>query len=171
MAKHSSSRNPRIKIPEKLSISISDLPDENNNTGFPGMKFPNQPSREKNTWTGSSTSDQEWDESVDLLAPVYLPSRSSLAVTLVDSNLVYKLEEYRNDGSFTTAFFWSLIGALLGVFYDLIKTNSFPLNIQNIAFLIVLGAFTMASGGFSLTFFLRAKTKLKEIKASEMTKD
>jgi len=169
MAKQRPYKNPRFNIPEKSEISISDFPDDTRTTEFPDMNIPDLRRNVGGSWHGQTTSDQDWDDRAkDFTAPVSLPPRSSLVVKLVNSELVYRLEEYRNDKSVFAAFFWLLLGGVLGVVYDLFKTNDFPLNVSTIAFIFVLGISTLAFGGFSLAYHFRATNKLKEIRASEI---
>ena len=56
--------------------------------------------------TDTTSYDQEYEYS----APVHFPKREKLARSLVPSDLVYKLEEYRSDQSHISAVFYSLLG-------------------------------------------------------------
>lgn len=59
--------------------------------------------------------DKELVDALEMSAPVYVSTRDSLAIDLVPSDLVYKLEEYRSDEMRWSSIMWTLVGAVLGV--------------------------------------------------------
>lgn len=169
MAKQSTSRVTRMEIPSKTDLSISDTLIKTNNTRFPGSDYLDRPFKGSVLGSRYGTSDQDWDNATrDLQAPIELPSRNSLRIKLVDSNLVYKFEEYRSDGSFFTAFFWTLVGTILSMLYDFVFIIPPPLSSSQIALIVLVGIFTIVFGLLSLRNSLRANNKLKEIRASEI---
>lgn len=166
MAKQSPKKSPPIAIQEKPGSSISDEIFDSENTMFPGSDYLKKPIKGY-SHPDQGTSGRNWEENVsDLSAPVYLPKRTSLSVDLVPSDLVFRLEEYRKDGSFFTAFFWTLIGTILSILYDLVTTVPFLLSVNSISLLILLGIFTIIFGILSLVYSIRANQKFKEIKSA-----
>lgn len=59
--------------------------------------------------------EKELVDAVEMSAPVYVPTRDSLAIGLVPSDLVYKLEESRSDEMRWSSIMWTLVGAVLGI--------------------------------------------------------
>lgn len=59
--------------------------------------------------------EKELVDAVEMSAPVYVPTRGSLAIGLVPSDLVYKLEESRSDEMRWSSIMWTLVGAVLGI--------------------------------------------------------
>ena len=136
------------------------------NTVFPNSDYLNRSI--KGIYSkGQGTSTSDWGSNYeDLTAPVNLPGRKSLSVDLVPSDLVFKLEEYRKDGSVFTAFFWTLLGSIISILYDLFTTDPFSLSINSISLLVILGIFLITNGILSLIFSIRANKKINEIKNS-----
>lgn len=169
MAKQSSSRRQHLEIPTKTDIDITDIFADSKNTGFPGSDFLDHPFKMNNSGPFQGTSEKNWESaSKDLQVPVNLPSRQSLAVKLVDSSLVFSLEEYRKDGSLFTAFFWALVGVILSILYDMSAIDHTTISQQQIVVTILIVLMTIVFGAFSLKYSLKAEKKLKEIKAKEI---
>ena len=167
MAKQAPRRVPPVRIKEKNKILISDTSSENiENTVFPDSDYLKRSFKGFYS-RGQGTSASDWGSKYDdLTVPIKLPERNSLSVDLVPSDLVFKLEEYRKDGSIFTAFFWTLLGSIISILYDLFTTNPFTLSINSISLLVILSIFLIANGILSIIFTLRANKKIKEIKNS-----
>jgi hypothetical protein len=160
-----------MEIPSKTDMSASDTSINSNNTGFPGSDYLDHPVKGNTPWSKQGTSDQDWQSaSRDLQAQVELPTRESLKVKLVDSNLVYRFEEYRSEGSFFSAVFWALLGADIGIVTDLYTAIQPPFDPLQVKFLVALGIFTLVFGGISLRYSCKAKNKLRDIRASETSR-
>lgn len=54
----------------------------------------------------------------ELTAPVHIPSRESMGVQLIPSDVVYRLEEYRSDETKWFSWFGVCIGSIIGVFVN-----------------------------------------------------
>lgn len=67
--------------------------------------------------------DQNLANQIEITAPIHIPARNNLAIDLVPSNLVYRLEEYRSDERRSEAVMWALIGAVLGIIVNWVNTD------------------------------------------------
>lgn len=76
-------------------------------------------------------------------APVRAPEPESLAIGLVPSDIVYRLEEYRSDQMRWEAVMWAFIGAILGIIINWVTTE--PISISR-ASVILLATFIIMAG-------------------------
>lgn len=83
--------------------------------------------------------DQAILDSVDLLAaPIYIPNRDSLAIGLVPSDIVYRLEEYRSDQMKWETILWIFVGAVLGIVINWITSDPIVISRTSVVVLIIL---------------------------------
>ncbi len=76
-------------------------------------------------------------DSVNLLgAPIFIPNRDSLAIGLVPSDIVYRLEEYRSDQMKWETILWIFVGAILGIVVNWITSE--PLVISRASLVVVV---------------------------------
>ena len=127
---------PLLAIPpesEEFSSSRSSEPRE---TIAPGIRGVPEISKSPDTGTSFAT---PLDETKGLTAPVRIPSQEELQVPLVRADLVYKLDENRSDQARFENFFFTLVGAVIGI---LSQSNPFAISAWSVAVIILLGIFT-----------------------------
>ena len=113
----------------------------------PGERFTLVPERipkgPKSEWwkpNFESSPEKEVFDAVDLSAPVYIPTKESLAIGLVPADTVYRLEEYRADQMRWEGIMWAFIGAVLGVIVNWVTSE--PIIISRTS-LIVIAVFVI----------------------------
>jgi hypothetical protein len=95
-------------------------------------------------------------ERATMSAPIRIPSRESLAIGLVPSDLIYRLEEYRADQRRWEAIAWSLGGAVLGIVINWVTNDPITVSRASIILLIVLFVLAILVGLIARDFKLRA---------------
>ncbi|MCZ7567011.1 MAG: EsaB/YukD family protein [Ardenticatenaceae bacterium] len=89
---------------------------------------------------GYASPEQQIFDAVELSAPVLIPTRDSLAIGLVPSDIVYRLEEYRADEMRWQAVAWTFTGAVLGIIVNWVTSN--PMTVPRTS-LIVIAVFVI----------------------------
>lgn len=109
--------------------------------------------------------DRELIDAVESTAPIYIPSRESLAIGLVPIDLVYRLEEYRSDEKKWESILWAFIGAILGIATSWLTAENLQINNYSIILLIVFVVMATFSGVTAYNYQKRAgeiKKKLNQ---------
>lgn len=83
---------------------------------------------------------------INITAPVYFPPRDSLAINLVSTDLVYRLEEYRSDEKRFETILFTIIGAIIGVVVNWATTEPLMFSKTSIVIIILLSIFAVLSG-------------------------
>lgn len=84
--------------------------------------------------------DQNLSSQIEITAPIYIPARDKLAIGLVPSDYVYRLEEYRSDERRWEAVMWALIGAVLGIIVNWVNTDPPSISRNSLVLISILVA-------------------------------
>ncbi|MCC6683546.1 MAG: E3 ubiquitin protein ligase [Bacteroidia bacterium] len=79
-------------------------------------------------------------DAVTFSAPILIPKPDDLAINLVPSDTIYRLEEYRSDQIRWEAVLWVFIGAILGTIVNWVTSD--PITISRVS-LILVGVFAI----------------------------
>jgi hypothetical protein len=101
---------------------------------------------------------------IDISAPVSIPKREDMTVSLVPADIVYRLEEYRSDQQHWESIMWTLVGAILGVLVN--WATSDPLVVSKVSVIILVIFFVFTS--IALTSAIRYRRRAEKMKERMM---
>ena len=163
MAKRSHARRSNAiisRIPQKPDLEISDIEEFIiKGTNAPGFDDIRSAFQRIHCGTNVETPEEFGKYS----APVYAPERERLAINLVPSDLVYKLEEYRADNKIITSIFWACIGGIVGIMGNWLTSDPPHLTPISVVAVIMLLVFSTIFGFIMSATNQRAKKKKSEI--------
>jgi hypothetical protein len=145
-----------ISTPQKPELEITNSPiPESYETPIPGEV------EEKLSENRGTSYDTPSDS--PLTAPIHMPSREDLTLNMLPANLIYKYDEYRSDESRMSAFFFTFLGAFLGVIINWVTSHPLVISIPSLIIEFIILIVLIFSGGFTYSFHKRAKETKSEI--------
>jgi 4-amino-4-deoxy-L-arabinose transferase-like glycosyltransferase len=105
--------------------------------------------------------DKNLSSQIEITAPIYIPARDKLAIGLVPSDYVYRLEEYRSDERRWESVMWALIGAVLGIIVNWVNTDP-PSISRNSLILIGILAVMIVITWMAVRDYRKRADKIKE---------
>lgn len=102
-----------------------------------------------------------FSDKLDISAPVSIPKREDMAVSLVPVDIVYRLEEYRSDQQYWESTMWALVGAILGVVVNWSTSEPLVISKMSVIILIMLLVFSFITLSSALKYRKRAD-RIKE---------